>query len=212
MAQRQESDRLYWSHTRDGNYLVRSGYHLATNINGNFTSPSHGDPYLKSKIWTLPIQPKIKHFLWRVVSRSIGTTTRLGTHIDKTCQHCCLWDESINHLFYQCPISISTRRLLHPPLFEFSSPSLELEDNIRILLDFYSTSGLSEYHKLLPFWDMWCIWKSRNNLIFNKQIPNPLKDVEFAGAEVKVWLDATHKTSTTNQSYHSSFLIRLTPN
>lgn len=48
---------------------------------------------------------------------------------------------------------------------------------------------------------MWRIWKSRNNLLFNKQIPHPLNDAEFAGAEVKVWLDATNKTSTSNQPY-----------
>lgn len=51
LAQLKEPDKLYWSYTIDGNYSVHSGYHLATNINGNLTPPPHGDPTLKLEIW-----------------------------------------------------------------------------------------------------------------------------------------------------------------
>lgn len=58
--------------------------------------------------------------------------------------------------------------------------------------DFQETRGVPEHDQLLPLWTLWRIWKSRNYLIFQKKRPEPLKDVQFANAQVKAWLDASH--------------------
>lgn len=151
------------------------GYQLACSIQGSSSTlsiqGSYGEPNLKAKIWKLPIFSKVKHFLWRVISKAVGTATRLGiqvSNMDKTCQWCCLEDETITHMFFQCHISISTWRLVNLLLLCVSSPLKDVEENIKSIMDLQTLTRLSEFQKLLFFWIMWRIWKSHNSLIFKK--------------------------------------------
>ncbi|KAL1191724.1 putative ribonuclease H protein [Cardamine amara subsp. amara] len=138
----------------------------------NIPLPPSGSSAFKTRIWKSSIPPKIKHFFWRVLSGAIGSSTELsrrGIPIDHTCQRCSSASESINHLLFECPHSRSVWRQSNTIFSGSQAQDNSLEENIEVLLPRYDRSTSKEI-QLLPFWICWQLWKSRNALIFNKEI------------------------------------------
>lgn len=110
LSQQATQDGLVWHYNKSGDYSVRSGYWLTMNDPSFVTNRPplpHGSTCLKTKIWQLSILPKLKHFLWRFVTRSLATITRLnsrGMNIDPVCPRCFRADETINHIFFHLPL------------------------------------------------------------------------------------------------------------
>ena len=105
----------------------------------------YGDPILMDKIWKLNIMPKLNHFLWRILSKAIGTTTRLnsrGMNLDPICQRCGLAEETIDHCFFTCPDLICIWRLSNLP---FTTPLLTNDsmDNKNRVSAAYSRNTIS---------------------------------------------------------------------
>ena len=70
ISSKAELDLLGWHYTDDGIYSVKSGYWLNTHLpDNNPIQQTWGDPLLKQKIWKCSSPPKIKHFLWKTLSR-----------------------------------------------------------------------------------------------------------------------------------------------
>lgn len=92
-------------------------------------------------------------------------------------------------IYYSFAVSLSysnlTWRLSNLPIQQFLSAIQDVEDMFKTMLEIQNSKTLSEEQKLLPFWLMWKIWKSRNNLTFKKQIPKSEKDVIVSIAEVR---------------------------
>ena len=129
---------------------------------------------------TTPVLPKLKHFIWRLLSLANGTNTRLQTRgiaIDTQCPRCSNHPESVNHLFFTCPLSVQTWRSNQVTLGFSSSLTDDLETNMRFIFNLQSLPQLNPEQKLVtPFWMLWKIWKSRNNLIFNSVTINLERD------------------------------------
>ena len=147
-------DHLIWPFTKDMQYTVKSGYWTATHYyhEGDEILRPEGSLEIKGKIWKLNILPKIKQFLWRVISGALATYTNLctrGINIDPTCQRCCLEDESINHVLFLCPHATAIWRcsgIISVHLF-----SKTLEDNIQLLFSIMESLPDLELNKLLIF-------------------------------------------------------------
>ncbi|XP_018461011.1 uncharacterized protein LOC108832017 [Raphanus sativus] len=176
LPQTRTDDHLVWPNNPSGNYSVKSGYKREMVELGSalpdLLPPRGDDPMLKQNIWTLPILPKLKHFLWRLLSLDLGTNTKLNTRgmcVDNLCPRCSGSPEKVNHLFFMCPLSIQTWRLNQVTLGYSSTFSDDLENNMRHLFDLQSSSTLTLEQKLTPFWMLWKIWESRNNLIFKNK-------------------------------------------
>jgi len=138
--------------------------------------------------------PKLKHFLWRILSRALPTTERLttrGMRIDPGCPRCRKENESINHALFTCPFADMARRLLDPTLYRNFPISNNIEDNISNIFLFLQTATIHDSQKLSPFCLMWRIWKARNNVVFNNFRESPSITVLRAQAETKDWLNAT---------------------
>lgn len=91
-------DLLGWHYNEDGIYSVKSGYWLSTHLPANdLIQPVYGDVNLKKKIWATKMPPKIHHFLWKTLSRSLATGSNLKrrhvTNMDQ-CLRCCQGEES----------------------------------------------------------------------------------------------------------------------
>ena len=73
-----EMDLLGWHYTEEGIYTVKSGYWLSTHLPQQEQAiPTWGDPILKKKIWECKTPPKINHFLWRLLTKSLATGSNL---------------------------------------------------------------------------------------------------------------------------------------
>lgn len=104
-----------WNHSRSRDYDVRSGYWLAENVDNKEAFVSGGlQPSLngiKETIWSLNTAPKIKIFLWKVISGALSVADNLidrGMKIDSRCQLCGLEGESLNHVLFLCTIAKQT--------------------------------------------------------------------------------------------------------
>lgn len=92
------SDVRIWSYNRNGEYNVKTKYHLQRKISIQETQQQQGQSGISeevkkccSALWKLNLPPKFKTFWWRVAHNSLAVTINLnkrGVHIDDTCQSC----------------------------------------------------------------------------------------------------------------------------
>lgn len=147
--------------------------------------------------------PKIKHFLWRLLSKALATTERLtsrGMSIDPICPRCRRENETINHALFTCPSSTMIWRLSNIFSSRPHTMSEDIEENISNFLNLFQLNHMTEVQKLLPFWLLWRIWKSRNNLVFNNYRESVSKIVTQARAETKEWIENTRKQGRSSQA------------
>lgn len=89
------SDSYKWGLSKDGCYTTKSGYRLLDMIQ-DLNSPNLPvvppvEKKLWSLIWKIKAPPKLKHFLWRVLSGALAVKERLHSRniqIDTTCLQC----------------------------------------------------------------------------------------------------------------------------
>ncbi|CAN1290498.1 hypothetical protein LINPERPRIM_LOCUS20730 [Linum perenne] len=112
--------------------------------------------------WELPVQPKLKFFLWRMLHIIIPTKDCLidkNIEVHPSCAVCHLADESLEHLLFECPISMTFYRMarLTPPPF------------INTHFVIYWRFIIQNQSNLAPVWILawWRVWKGRNHVVFN---------------------------------------------
>ncbi|XP_073031209.1 uncharacterized protein [Primulina eburnea] len=91
-------DLRIWSHSRDENYTVRSGYHLA--MNTIYTGRGNAPASEWDKLWDLNI------LAWRTVHNWLPTRINLQSKrvmVPSTCANFASMFEQPWHLFYTCP-------------------------------------------------------------------------------------------------------------
>ncbi|CAN1730043.1 Uncharacterized mitochondrial protein AtMg00310 [Linum perenne] len=164
---RPQVDRLVWHHSSSGVYTVSSGYEFGMRSRPDLFS-ANLSPMEKStwvSIWTLPIQPKLRLFLWKVLHRILPTLQGImirvrSDSIDPTCQICYAAPESVEHLLLHCVVS---RRFLH--MCSLHPPDLG-DTHIAI----YWKTILFTQPQFKDVWVLawWRLWKSRNRVVFDR--------------------------------------------
>uniref|UniRef100_A0A803QM48 Reverse transcriptase domain-containing protein n=1 Tax=Cannabis sativa TaxID=3483 RepID=A0A803QM48_CANSA len=101
-------DTYYWSLTPHGTYTVNFGYHQAHSIlHKNDLTPSNSaiaQTWWK-QMWSLPLAPKLKHFLWRACHDILPTSHNLLKRkvLNTTCCCRCFYhDETLEHALFRC--------------------------------------------------------------------------------------------------------------
>ena len=98
-----------------------------------------GSLILKKEIWKLEILPKIQ-FLWKTISGALPTYVQLCTrriNTDPVCQHCCMEEETINHLMFLSPHVLAIWRCSGIPVHDIQS--FDMEQNIAALFNIYKS-------------------------------------------------------------------------
>ncbi|KAG2240190.1 hypothetical protein Bca52824_090951 [Brassica carinata] len=189
-----QHDNVVWSYTKDGNYTVKSGYHMMTS-----NAPSDTDrcpplaqyPDLAKNIWTVDAPPKLKHFLWRLLSNALGIKSTLRSrniNIDPLCSRCCSADETKDHLFFSCPFANMLWHLTGIPITYLQSPHIQFEDKIRYLLKIMEDKLIPRSTRLLPIWTLWRLWKCRNDLLYSAKDHSIQKCYESINADIGEWV------------------------
>lgn len=125
-------DMLGWNYTDSGIYTVKSGYWLATHLPDQiFAEPPPGSRAFKKAVWKLRTTPKLRFFLWRLLSKALAIGTTLvhrGIITDSQCRRCCLEEENVEHLFFGCPYAQSIWRGTQIPNGVFFDPNCSFEE------------------------------------------------------------------------------------
>ncbi|XP_026451998.1 uncharacterized protein LOC113352389 [Papaver somniferum] len=79
----EKNDRIMWSHTRNGNYSIRSAYKAFTNERA-----SQDEAIFWIKVWNLYRLPKIKLFMWKIFAHMLPVNVLLkfyNPYADEMC-------------------------------------------------------------------------------------------------------------------------------
>lgn len=157
---------LGWHYNKSGIYSVKKAYWLATHLpeNEEIVTPS-GSEILNKAIWKLQKAPKIKHFLWKVISRSLPTGEVLKRrHIsrDSLCLRCCQHEETANHMLNKFGEQLGLSLLI------CMTPLISVEAKLETLVLDPALLAAKE-NKHIVVWILWRLWKSRNKLIFQRK-------------------------------------------
>ncbi|XP_048494760.1 uncharacterized protein LOC125494913 [Beta vulgaris subsp. vulgaris] len=167
-------DEIGWSHTKSGNYTVKSGYWL---LNGENQQQLSKESNWK-QFWKADYFPKWKLFLWKIFNNALPTADNLLkrniTGVNPICCLCKIHDETLAHMLRDCQITqriwsgdlgIVVGNGKHIKIHEWIKNFLNLfkkrrkEECLILEVDFIST--------------LWAIWVHRNEVIFRGINPNP---------------------------------------
>ena len=179
IIQSQEKDILYWKLTPSGKCNFKSAYRACLQY-----LQEHGEPrprqvhphtiQLLNQIWkNRQITPRVQAFGWRLLRKAMPTGARVGKyskHISKLCSRCGMEEDDI-HLFFTC--NFARAAWFTAPWF-IRSDILVLNCNslTQLLITFLN---MNHPHASLPniLTFMWCIWKSRNDNLFDRKPGSP---------------------------------------
>ncbi|KAL1191792.1 hypothetical protein V5N11_033664 [Cardamine amara subsp. amara] len=109
--------------------------------------------------------------------------------------------ETINHLLFQCPYASLAWQSPKVDMFTNRALSSSLEENIQTMV-LQLSANTSRNNQHFPFLIGWQLWKSRNDLIFNKVSHNVYSIITKEEENLVEWICAT--TSTHQPSPHLS--------
>ena len=144
---------------------------------------------LKAFCWSVRCPPKIKHFLLQLVSGCIAVKNNLrarGIQGEICCARCGAQQESINHVFFECPPTIQVWALSKIPSNPAIFPTNALFTNVDHL--FWRVTPKFEDHQFA--WILWYIRKARNNKVFSNVDMDPRDTLGLAEIESTIWAEA----------------------
>ena len=205
-----------WGLSKSGFYNSKSGYKLAETLERLQAPPSPGLPPIERKLWKdlwkTHTSPKIRHFMWRVLSGALAVKERLrsrGILLDTTCPRCGLCEETISHVLFHCEAAKEALSLSQFPLPPggFSRSSVWL--NFYHLM-FVSKKLPPENASRLSFpWILWNIWKARNSFCFEQVQYSVSSIFNKASEESAIWLSSQLLSSDSPSTSSSNTVVSL---
>lgn len=154
-----------------GHYTVRSAYRL---IYTKETGIQFNDLQFNSSFWKQfwkikGIQPKVRHFGWRLLSGTLPLRTKLARFIpsiQQVCPFCLQEAETTIHLFFQCQRIQQTWYVLgfQSSIWRFNNVTSPFD-----IWKYIFLSTTSFYQRHLFFYVVWSIWLQRNECIFRNK-------------------------------------------
>ncbi|KAL0017636.1 hypothetical protein SO802_004705 [Lithocarpus litseifolius] len=158
-------DSIIWKLSKDGDFSMKSAYALANN------SYIPDTPFLGMWIWKLDILPKISHFLWMCMHKSVPVNNTLfsrGIIEVNKCPLCKKMPESIGHLLRECIYACDFWYKIKVP-----SMAISLFQATDDIIDWLRVNYLSTaiHHSSVPWryvfpFAIWELWKHRNKVAF----------------------------------------------
>lgn len=164
-------DCLFWLHTQDGRYSVKSGYWLGRlgALNDHSNASPGTSATLWSKLWNLECPPKMRHFLWRACKGSLATNhERFRRHLTQSplCNRCQREEETTCHALLDCEANKAVWDNHPGRLLLSTAPRTSFQELFSWLVDNASRDCL-----ILIATAMWASWFARNKMIFEES-PN----------------------------------------
>lgn len=210
------NDTLYWPHTADGHYSVKSGYKTlqkATNsLNSKPTTSNTTPKEVWDTIWGAQVPQKIKHFTWKACHNALPTKenlTKRRLSRDNLCPKCQKQPETAEHMLLLCdwtrPIWFGMGLYPTPNAYNVTNlPNWLVQINNTGRNDATDTNiNVAMFMQVI-----WSIWKARNDMVFSSKQPNPTGIVILAKSTTFEYMQAD--TNTHNSGNHTSAQHRHT--
>ena len=181
----QRIDRDGCHFTKSGKYTVKSEYQVERIYPDRVRPPLLIGPTVdisKAFCWKIRCPPKLKYFLWQLVTWCTTVKKNLqGRWIqgDICCARCGAHEESVNHVFFECPPALQVWTLSKIPSNPEIFPTSSLFTHIDHL--FWRVLPQMEDHQFA--WILWYIQKYRNNKVFSNLDIDPMDTLKLAETE-----------------------------
>ena len=173
-------DILCWKLTQDGKCNAKFAYHACLQVlyqEGQQERPATPSPdtvHLLKQVWKCKqIIPRVQTFAWRFLRKALPTGARAGRyskHINKFCCRCGLQEDEV-HLFFTCPF-VKAAWFPAPWYIRTELITHNCTDLAQIILTLLNINHpYASLSTILTF--MWCIWKSRNDMLFRRKKGEP---------------------------------------
>lgn len=139
----------------------------------------------------MKIAPKLRNFLWRLLSWAVDTADNLrrrNIQVNEYCIRCITEHETTNHVLFTCIHAAIIWRGSGIPYTILGDPDISIEEKIRFLLNTYNDSNVEKHIRYLPFWILWRLWKSRNNMLFNHKTEKAIVTLENTIDDTNEWI------------------------
>nr|GMD10769.1 uncharacterized protein LOC109155154 [Ipomoea batatas] len=171
-----QADRIIWSREDNGSYSVRSCYKALV---GHLP---HSTNLKWSKIWNLPIPPKVKLLAWQACTNALPTVDNLiakRVNCSDRCMLCKDAMESAPHLFIHCDVAKScwSKINLSP-----SAPNCRFLEWLELNMELLQVKDLC-----LLLTTCWKIWQVRNCKVWNNRTAQTGKILEDAACYLEAW-------------------------
>ena len=114
-------DTVCWSHTKNGQYTVKSRYWVATNLMRKEEEIEVLQPSitkLQAFAWKVNAPQKICHLIWQLISGQVAVTRNLvrrNMRCDNYCPRCGTPEETVTHAIFECPPALQAWELSVTP-------------------------------------------------------------------------------------------------
>lgn len=158
----------------EGKYSVKSGFRTKSLYLDRGPRMITYGPNIKPILafsWKLKCSPKLRHFIWQVLSETLLVSKNLKAHCiecDLRCSICRAEEETINHVVFYCPPVLQTwaiSRISSPPRIFLFFP-------VFTSLDYLFQRFMKEVDSDCFPWIMWYIWKNINYKIYQNKNEN----------------------------------------
>jgi hypothetical protein len=157
-----DRDKVRWALEPSGRYTARSLYK-------RLTGGGVRDLQMLT-IWKCNIPLKVKNFLWMAMHDRIQSAVQLKKKNWSGPIECavCNTTETTDHILFQCPIAVFLWAFLRDSLNWPKSPTSCVEFLVEIV---DNCKGINKKINLfISAGALWTIWKTRNDLVFNKKV------------------------------------------
>lgn len=189
-------DTTVWGLSKSGRYDSRSGYKFLESLTNIKTGVQITLPPIEkqlwSRLWKTKTSPKLRHFLWRVLSGALAVKDQLRTRgipVDPTCPVCHQGPETICHMLFHCPVAKEAWEMSQFPIPQAGWSNNSVFLNMHHLISCSQRQNLGASVRLSFPWLLWHIWKSRNGLCFEQIQPRASEVVRKAKEEATIWLN-----------------------
>ncbi|XP_057418855.1 uncharacterized protein LOC130713070 [Lotus japonicus] len=209
----EEKDRFFWPHHPSGTYSVKSGYQtsrMMVPVPTELAGPSRMIPTeLWTAIWSSPVPPKIKHFIWKACHNAVAVKHNLHRRRISTsdlCPVCNREPETIEHTLLLCPW---TRAVWcgSPLQLTICTNITSFDEWLILVLNRLSSPNSLDKGLSLLFYTLWTIWKDRNKAAFSNENPNPGNAIRQAQSLLQDCIQAENDSN--KKDNHSSMGRRI---
>ncbi|KAK2424703.1 hypothetical protein QL285_035035 [Trifolium repens] len=164
-------DRRKWIPSPAACFSVRTAYlDLLTRL----VLPPLDDNKLLSlgRMWKNNVPSKVSIFGWRLLLEKLPTRESLFSKgvitnvLDSCCVLCCNHVESISHVFFQCHVSNSVWLFIFKRMGVSPIMNATVQQHFLLFGDFIKSKVNKRFRHVIWLATTWCIWRWRNQIIF----------------------------------------------